>query len=198
MKRSILWIALILTGVITFVWPMIPVASAEHRLMALPSSSPDFQSRPVELSAADQTLVGAARATQNLICMRGGGQLLLTVIDGTRNRHAVHDPIYCFSGAGWKVQAKNNVKLNSGEATWVSLANQGHTSEALWFFDDGKRQFTSPMDYWSATSRRRLTLELSGDEPVLVTLRSLPDEPVNWDRLRQILLPALGFHSLTR
>jgi hypothetical protein len=161
--------------------------------MNLPASSPDFQSRPVKFAAADQALLGAARATQNLIVMRGGGQLLLTVIDGTRNRHAVHDPVYCFSGAGWQALVKNKVKLNSGEATWISLGNRGRKAEALWFYDDGQRQFTSPLDYWLATSRRRLTLGLSGDEPVLVTLRSLPDEPVNWDRVRQILLPALGF-----
>ncbi len=41
---------------------------------------------------------------------------------------------------------------------------------------------------------RRATPGRSGAEPVLVSLRSLPGEPVDWDRVRQIRSPALGFH----
>ena len=194
MKRPVLWFALVLTVLITIGWPMIPIPSAANRLAAIPTASPDFQARALEIAAADRAFLGQAQAVQFLVAMRGGGRLVLTVIDGTRNRHAVHDPGYCFSGAGWTIQAKTSVKVPSGDATWVTLGKNGETSRALWFFDDGKHQFNSPIEYWLETSSRRGTLGHSGAEPVLVTLRSLPDEPVNWDRVRQILLPALGFH----
>jgi hypothetical protein len=193
MKQRILWLTLALTVGIALGWPMIPLKSAHDRLAALPGSSPDFQARPLELSAEDRAFLGKAESAQFLIAMRGGGRLVLSVIDGTGNRHAVHDPAYCFSGAGWKIQSKTLVKLSSGDATRVSLAKGDEKSEALWFFDNGTKQFTSPMDYWLATSLRRITLGHSGDEPVLVTLRSLPGESVDWDRVRQILVPALGF-----
>jgi len=193
MKRFILWGALILTTGITFVWPLIPLASAANRLSAIPTASPDFQASPLELSTADRHFLGKANVAHYLIAMRGGGRLILTVIDGTNNRHAVHDPNYCFSGAGWQTQSKTAVKVSTGDATLVMLAKADQKTEALWFFDDGSKQFTSPVEYWLKTSCRRLTLGGSGPEPVLVTLQSLPGETVNWDRVRQILLPALGF-----
>ncbi|MEI7911817.1 MAG: hypothetical protein WCK77_19470 [Verrucomicrobiota bacterium] len=194
MKRPILWGALILTALIILVWPYLPIPSAAGRLAAIPTASADFHSTPMELSAADRAFLGKAQAVEYLIEMRGGGRVILTVTDGTNNRHAVHDPSYCFAGAGWKVQTQNTVKVPSGDATWVALAKDATTAQALWFFDDGKHQFASPLEYWLATSMRRATLGRSGAEPVLVSLRSLPGEPVNWDRVRQILLPALGFH----
>jgi hypothetical protein len=193
MKRIFLWCALILAVGVTILWPMIPVASAEGRLASIPQSGPDFETRPIELSPEDKAFLGEARAVKYLIIMRDRSQLMLTVVDGTKNRHAVHDPSYCFSGAGWRIQAKDSVKLSSGEANLVSLVRENSKTEALWFFDDGKHQFTSPIEYWIATSSRRATLGRSGAEPVLVTLRGLTGEPVDWNRVRQILLPSLGF-----
>jgi hypothetical protein len=193
MKRRILWVALILTALLALAWPLIPVPSAALRLAAIPTSGPDFQSQPLELTADDRAFLGEAQAVQFLISMRGGGRLVLTVIDGSRNRHAVHDPGYCFSGAGRKIQSERTVTVPSGSAAWVSTVKDNEKTETLWFFDDGRHQFTSLFEYWLATSSRRATIGRSGAEPILVTLRSLPDEPVNWDRVRQILLPALGF-----
>lgn len=193
MKRILLWSALIIAIVITIVWPMIPMPNAEARLAAIPKSGPEFEAHPVELSAADLNFLGKARAVQYMIALRSGAQLMLTVIDGSKNRHAVHDPSYCFSGAGWSISKKDTIKLGSGEANWVSLVNGEQRNEALWFFDDGTHQFTSPLEYWLATSSRRVTLGRSGAEPVLVTLRGISDKPIDWNRVRQILLPALGF-----
>lgn len=193
MKRILLWTAIGLTAVVTLIWPLLPTPPATDRLAAIPSSGPDFQSQPLELSAADLAFLGKARTLQRIISMRGGGQLVLTVIDGTENRHAVHDPLYCLSGAGWKRIQTELVKVNSGEATHVSLTKDGMTAEVIWFFDDGNKQFTSPLEYWFRTSCRRATLGRSGPEPLLVSLRGISNEPVNWDRVRQILLPSLGF-----
>ena len=193
MNRRLLWIVLIVVAVITLVWPLIPVPTAAMRLATIPTSGADFQAMPLDMSEVDKAFLGDAGAVQYLIALRGGGRLVLTVIDGTRNRHAVHDPSYCFSGAGWQVRERHAVKVPSGEGTWVSLAKDNQRAEALWFFDDGHGQFTSPIEYWYKTSARRVTLGASGNEPVLVSLRSLPDQSVDWARVRQILLPALGF-----
>lgn len=193
MKRRVLWCALILSLIITLVWPLVPIPSATARLAAIPTTSLDFLSQPIGLSPSDIAFLGQAQSVQYLITMRDGTRLVLSVIDGTHNRHAVHDPSYCFAGAGWVVESRKPLTVPSGTATWVSMAREHQKSEALWFFDDGKHQFTSSIEYWLAASMRRASLGLSGAEPVLVTLRSLPDEPVQWDRVRQILLPALGF-----
>ncbi|MGD9419159.1 MAG: hypothetical protein Q7R22_009460 [Verrucomicrobiota bacterium JB025] len=47
--------------------------------------------------------------------------------------------------------------------------------------------------YLARTILRRATLGLSGPEPLLVMLKALPGEPIDWNRVRQILIPALGF-----
>ena len=193
MKRNILWGGLIVAALITLIWPCLPIPSASGRLAAIPTATADFQSSPMDLNPSDRAFLGKAEAIQRLIEMRGGGHVILTVTDGSKNRHAVHDPGYCFAGAGWQIQAKTSVKVPSGDATWISLAKGDQTAQALWFFDDGQQQFASPIKYWLETSARRAPLGRSGPDPVLVTLRSLPNEPVNWDRVRQILLPALGF-----
>ncbi|MBK1881645.1 hypothetical protein JIN85_04425 [Luteolibacter pohnpeiensis] len=194
MKRKILWGALIFTLIVSIIWPMIPFPGAGARLTSIPASGPGFLTEPLKLSKADQEFLGKAEAAQYLVSMKGGANLILSVIDGSNNRHAVHDPSYCFSGAGWKIHEQATLKTSSGEASWVSLIKGSQTSESLWFFDDGKTQFTSPMDYWLKTSARRATLGHSGEEPVLVTLRGLPGAPVDWDRVRQVLLPSLGFN----
>jgi hypothetical protein len=131
MTRHILWFTFIVAAVVTFVWPWIPVPTAANRLAAMPTSSPDFHARRLEVSAADRAFLGKAQAVQSLIVMRGGGRLVLTVIDGSQNRHAVHDPNYCLAGAGWRIHAQQDVKVPSGHATWVSLARDAQTSEAL-------------------------------------------------------------------
>lgn len=193
MKRKFLWSLLAASAIVTVIWPMIPVAPAKSRLVAVSGNHRVYQIRAVDLTAEDKAFLGKAKAAQYLITMRSGGHLVLTVIDGTENRHAVHDPAYCFSGGGWKIREKRTITVSSGEATLITLTQGSQTAEALWFFDDGKQQFTSPFDYWFKTSCRRMTLGRSGSEPVLVTLRSLTGEPVDWDRVRQILLPSLGF-----
>lgn len=193
MKQRAFGCLVVVAVILMFGWPMIPVPSAETRVAALPTSGPDFQSRSLELTADDRAFLGKAQAHQSLISLRGGGRLVLNVIDGTRNRHSVHDPSYCFSSAGWSVRSKTPVKVSSGDAILVTLTKDSEQAEALWFFDDGKHQFISPIEYWFATSCRRATLGRSGNEPVLVSLRSYPGEPVDWDRVRHILLPALGF-----
>jgi hypothetical protein len=193
-KKRFLWLIFGISVVLTLVWPNIPLKSASARLHSIPSSGPDFRTRRVQISTADRRLLGDAEATQYLITTKSGSRLLLTLIDGTNNRHAVHDPIYCFVGNGWQIQRRETVPIPLGHATWLSLANQQHRSDVMWFFDNGKKQFESPVEYWFQSALRRLTLGKSGDESILVSLRSLPNEPVDWDRVREIMLPALGFH----
>jgi len=193
MKKKLLWTVLGLLVVLTFVWPMIPLATAESRLKALPAQGNHFRSRPLELDQADVDFLGKATAVQHIVAVRGGGRMILTVIDGTRDRHAVHDPSYCFSGAGWKISQRKPVFTAKGEAVLAMMTKDGQTAEAMWFFDDGKHQFASPFDFWLRTSSRRITAGLSGNEPILVMLRSLPGHPIDWSKVQTDVLPEMGF-----
>jgi hypothetical protein len=195
MKRILLWCSLVLAAVIALVWPMIQLPSAAARLAAIPLAGQDYHSQDMALTDADLRFLGKAKAIQRMITLKNGSRLVMTVIDGSENRHAVHDPAYCFSGGGWHIEKKSSVKVAGGEANFLRLANDKSKAEALWFFDDGGRQFISPVEYWMRTSARRATLGRSGNEPLLVTFRALSGPAVDWDRVRQILLPELGFQS---
>ncbi len=192
-KRVLIWWFCGLAAIIALIWPALPLAEGPDRLTGLPLSGPGFQSRRIDLTEADRRFLGGARGVQHLIQLNDGGRIMLTVIDGSGNRHAVHDPTYCLSGGGWKVARLHPVVLHSGEANWMNLTKDDKSMEALWFFDDGEGQFTSALSYLVKTSARRATLGRSGPEPLLVTLRGLPGETPDWKRVRRILLPALGF-----
>ncbi len=192
-KKHFLWLSFGISVALTLIWPNIPLKSASARLHAVPSHGPDFRTRQVDISPADRRLLGEAEATQYLVTTKSGSRLLLTLIDGTNNRHAVHDPTYCFVGNGWEIKRRETVTTPLGQAAWISLQNHQRQSDVMWFFDNGKKQFESPVEYWFQSALRRLSLGKSGDEAILVSLRSLPNEPVDWTRVREIMLPALGF-----
>lgn len=182
-----------LAAMIALIWPALPMAGGHDRLSAMPLDGPDFQSVPMELTPADQKFLAGASAVQRIVRPRHGQPFMLTVIDGSGNRHAVHDPTYCLAGGGWKIIDKQQMAMSSGQATRISMEKDGVKMEALWFFDDGREQFTSPFTYWSRASLRRATRGLSGPEPLLIMLRIPPGESADWKRISQVILPSLGF-----
>ena len=77
MKRPVLWGGLILASLVTLVWPCLPIPSAASRLAAIPLTTADFHSVPLEFNAEDRALLGKAQAVQHLVEMRGGGRVIL-------------------------------------------------------------------------------------------------------------------------
>jgi len=192
-KRILLAALCGMTAVIALLWPALPMAEGPDRLAEIPVDSPDFHSNPLELTPADKEFLAGASAVQRIVQPHHGAPIMLSVIDGSGNRHAVHDPSYCLAGGGWVIRSQKKISMSSGEANWISMEKNGVTMEALWFFDDGSRQFTSPLSYWWRASLRRATRGLSGPEPLLVMMRVPPGEQADWQRIRQVILPALGF-----
>jgi hypothetical protein len=192
-KRIALGMLCGLTALIALIWPVLPMAGQQGRLAAIPLDGPDFSSDPLELTAEDRKFLAGAGAIQRILRPRQGTAIMLTVIDGSGNRHAVHDPSYCLAGGGWVIRSEKQMTTSSGVANWVSMEKGGEIMESLWFFDDGGRQFTSPLSYWWLSGLRRATRGLSGPEPLLVMLRVPPGQEADWQRIRQVVLPSLGF-----
>ena len=187
------WVLLVFVAIVALLWPTVPLKDSSHRLAKLPKFGPGFVTKELELSDADRKQLGKATAVQRLVITDDGSRMILNVIDGTHNRHAVHDPSYCFAGAGWKIEYTEKIDLSHGEGIFLHMRKGNQQSGALCFFDDGKRQFPSAISYWMRTSLRRLTLGASGDEPILVLIRSLPGEPFSLERVRRVVLPGMGF-----
>jgi hypothetical protein len=167
-----LWCGLALAAAAGFAWEAFPLQDAGARLDALPASGVAFASRDVPPGDAERRVYGEARVVKRVYAA-GRMSFAVTLVDGTRNRHAVHDPLYCFRGAGWALAGERRVPLPGGEGRLVQLARKGEMAEALVWFTDGRRRHASPLRYWAGTTLRRLTLGASGEEPVLAVVQPL-------------------------
>lgn len=163
-------------------WQLYPLADAAARLQALPEQGLMMKSEAVAVTPAETQIYHGATVLKRLVQVRGQ-RVVLTIIDGTRNRHAVHDPLFCFRGAGWDVLSEASVPLERGEGRRVTLGRHGEHAEAMYWFSDGTASFGSATTYWVRTTLRRVTLGTSGPEPVLVVLTSVDDRPVDWTAL---------------
>lgn len=165
---------------ITLVWELAPLPDASIRLEQLPREGLGFASTEVALSPVEAGVYREARIVKRFYCV-GHDRLVIAVIDGSRNRHAVHDPAYCFRGGGWRVAAEHSFALPGGSARQVLLQRGGEQREALYWFTDGALRHYSALRYWWQTAFRRLTFGAGGGEPVLVVVQ--PEGAVEWDDL---------------
>ncbi len=188
-QRKFLGLTLALVVCATFAWDFLPLPDAQARLAALPQTGPNFTSRELPLTPGEAVIFGKARVMKRLYQVESR-RFVVTVIDGTLNRHAVHDPLYCFRGAGWTVQRESSFAVPNGEARWLDLTKGAEEREALDWFTDGAQRYVSPLRYWWQTTLRRLTLSRSGEEPVLVILQPVDESSLDWRALTKSF-PAL-------
>lgn len=173
--------ALLLAAAIalSMAWPRIPMSGDPHPLARIPREGYDLKSRDVDLSALEKKWLGGASGLKRLFS-HSGRLWLLAVTDGTNNRQAVHDPMYCFLGEGWKITSKSQIPLAGGSANLVTMSRDGESSQALYWFFDGDTPFASVPEFWIKSTVRRLTRGLSGPEPLLFILRPLGPHSDQW------------------
>lgn len=181
-KAGFLWGAIALAVVMGLLWQLFPLPDAGERLAALPERGLMMAAEDLPLTEAEERIYTEARVLKRLVQVRGQ-RVILTIIDGTQNRHAVHDPLFCFRGAGWDVVDTAAFPVEWGQAQRVSLRKRGETADALYWFTDGRRAFDRSVTYWWRTTLRRISLGASGEEPVLVVLSPANDRPIQWERL---------------
>lgn len=189
--RIALWVAMgaaVLSGML---WALFPLPDAAARLNAMPRTGPTFASEDIALTPTERQVLGRV----NLVHRRyqhGNAQFYATVIDGTKDRHAVHDPRYCFQGAGWKVLSERKLPLKGGDGHLVHAVNGQYEVQALFWFSDGAGRYTSLLRYWWQTTLRRMTLGRSGAEPVLVVLQSFGPQQPDWGALGPTVIESLA------
>lgn len=189
-RQQLLWIAFAAALILGIAWTAIPLPDAGKRLDALPARGWQISSREVPLAGAENDIFRGARVIKRLYQV-GGQRLVLLVVDGSRQRHAVHDPAYCFRGAGWEPTAAGTLPLPRGAARQVRLSRDGRTVEAVYWFTDGHHQHASPARCWVHQTLRRLTFGAWGAPPVLVMAQPVSGESVRWQDLLQ-QFPALA------
>jgi hypothetical protein len=162
-------------ALLSIVLDQLPLQDAQQRLERLPASGAGFAMQPLEVSPAERTVFGTATIFRRHVTVDKSA-FVLTVIDGTRNRHALHDPIYCIRGAGYEVIQTTTVAIPGGSLLRLTLRRGPLTRQLLYYFSEGKSRYTSPLKCWQAGILRRLTLGYSGPAPVLVELEPLTPE----------------------
>jgi len=177
-----LWMALCVAAILGILWERVRLPDASDRLDRVPLKGLGFAGRLLPLDEVELKVFGRAQVI-NRLYSAAGQEFILTIIDGTDDRHAVHDPLYCFKGAGWRVEAQRPRRITGGEARVVRLSKDGRRVEAMIWFSDGKERHASPLLYWWQTTVRRVTVGWSGGEPILIVVQPAGDAALDWDRL---------------
>lgn len=166
-------------------WSLVPLSTAADRLAAVPLAAAGFSGTEVPLTEAERAVLGRVDHLHREY-VRGGTALYLTVIDGSRDRHAVHDPRYCFRGAGWSVLAEERRPMGAGEATWLRAERDGEVAEAVFWFAGGGAPHASVPRYLWNTVTRRVSFGSLGGKPVLVVIQSFSDRPMDWAEVQEL------------
>ena len=187
-SQKLLWAGLAVAVLLGAVWEFFPLPDAQAVLDNVPKIGPGFVGRDIPLDTYEQASlkrIGTVKRVYQFYNQR----FLFLMLDGSRNRHAVHDPVYCFRGAGWDVVSSEALPIEGGEAARVRLRKSGRETEAVFWFSDGVSRHASAPRYWWQTTLRRLTLGCSGDEPVLIILQPVGDGSLDWQELVNELGP---------
>lgn len=184
MNRTLLWMILGLAIVLGALWQFYPLPDAKARMDNLPLLGNGYVGEVIPMEEWETKFFKKVGVLKRAYKVREQS-IFLTALDGTRDRHAVHDPLYCFRGAGWEVASQNAIPIPGGTAVLVKLTKDKEQEEALYWFSDGETHYDSPYQYWWQTSLRRLTLGKSGPEPILITVQPLDKKPINIQNLFQ-------------
>ena len=182
-SRRILLYGVALTALIMAAASFIPLTDASARLNAFPLKGARYASREVPLDAAEIPVIGQARCIKRL-CQTPTQRVLISIIDGTRNRHAMHDPEYCLRGSGWLTTARHSLTIPGGAACRLELKKDSLASEAVFWFSNGHSRHGSPAKVWIQSAARRLSFGQGGPAPVLILISpAIPGTPINWQTL---------------
>lgn len=179
LSQTTLWVGLCLALLAGVVWQFYPLPDASARMNNLPLQGIGFSGQNIPLSDFEQSFFKGVN-----VIKRGykvaNQYYFITILDGTHNRHIVHDPYYCLKGSGWNMVKEQDLPIDKGYAKLVELEKNGESKEAIFWFSDGVKNYTSPFSYWWDTTVRRFTLGRSGPEPVLIMVQPLSKKPVDW------------------
>ncbi len=175
-----LWIGLAVAVVLGLLWQFAPLTDAKSRLQALPLNGPSFIGQDIALSDWEKGYFKNVNVLKRVYTI-GKKTLFVTALDGTLNRHVVHDPLYCFRGSGYEVASEKTIDLpDGGSVAFLKLIKNNSEQDAMYWFTNGQTTYDSPLRYWWQATLRRLTLGMSGEEPILIVVQPIDDHPLDW------------------
>ena len=177
-----LWVFLSFAVILALVWQFYPLQDASKRMNALPLYGPAFLGKKLQLTTFEKDYFKNVNIVKRLYDVEGINYFV-TVLDGTKDRHAIHDPYYCFKGGGFEVVGAKEIAIPNGNGMLVQLKKDGRQVEALYWFSNGETHYSSALQYWLQATLRRLTFGLSGEEPVLITIQPVDSDEIHMEIL---------------
>ncbi|HOO46577.1 MAG TPA: exosortase-associated EpsI family protein [Deltaproteobacteria bacterium] len=183
LTNQLLWAGFSLTLILGILFDMCALPEKGSRIHLIPLKGLGFAGYDIPLTRSELSLYNHAEVIKRCYQL-GKERFVLITIDGAGNRHAVHDPMYCYQGAGWHIVSKKEIPVEGGNALVLNLKRNDENREVLYWFTNRKTRHTSVVRYWIQATIRRITLGRSGQEPILVMMQSLDNESIEW---REIL-----------
>ncbi len=181
-KNIILWIALLFAIIFGAAVKWIPPHSEQSRLQRLPITGSFFFCTPLSLSPNELSFYGESKVTKRYYRF-AQYDFVMIVVDGSANRHVVHDPLYCLQGSGWHINAREALSIDGGQADLLRISREGLNREAVFWFSDGRSRHASIVRYWLQTTLRRLMFGYFQPEPVMVILQSTGNANPDWHKI---------------
>ena len=183
LSTTVLWVTIILTVIFVFLLEKVPMEDGLKRLDQLPLKGEEFFGKKIALTPMEESVFQGCNLIKRFYSV-DGVSVFVTVVDGTKNRNAVHDPTLCFVGEGWKIDSQKKMEIEGGDATIITISKGIINKEVALWFSEGEKKYGSPMTYWLRASLRRLTLGYSGEEPLRVMVQPVAyNRTVNWKEM---------------
>ncbi|WP_372364696.1 exosortase-associated EpsI family protein [Candidatus Uabimicrobium sp. HlEnr_7] len=171
--------------IVVCIWPFLPYKT-QDRLSNLSRKGFGFISQDIALTQKEQSSFGKAKVIKRFYRV-GKQRFVLLAIDGTKDRHAVHDPNYCIVGAGWQIVATREIQKDLGTIRWVKLQRKKQVKEVVYWFSNQQSTYSSPIRYWYETTIRRISLGYLYKEPILIILQTVDKKNVDWNRVLSLM-----------
>lgn len=184
---------LLLAGIsLSFLWDYLPRANSVHRLSQLQKNASLIGAENIPLSPDEILELKGAEAVKLALKFEGRVWTLIAV-DGSGNRKFIHDPQYCFQGTGWECVEQQKLPLPNGKAEILKFTRDGESKIFAYWFDDDRRTFYSMPEFLFRATLRRITLGLSGKEPIFMNLYPGGDFPTSeeWKSAATKLIPKI-------
>lgn len=182
--QNLLWLGLIFSIALALLWQFYPLPDARQKMDSLPLSGKHFIGKNEALNPFETSFFKGVNIIKRNYSINGQSYFI-TILDGTHNRHLVHDPYYCFKGMGWDVLNEKSIPILHGYANLITIAKDKKKKDAMYWFTNGTSTYTSPLKYWWQTTLRRLTLGYSGPEPVLIMIQPITGSSIDGKELEQ-------------
>jgi Protein of unknown function (DUF3485) len=190
--QKILWAGLAIAILLGLIWQLYPLPDAKKRMDTLPLVGKGFVGTDVPETEFEQIFFKGVNVIKRVYRIEHAN-FFVTVLDGTHNRHVVHDPYYCFTGSGWTIQSKKEIPLKHGDGEELVISKNNREKAAIFWFTDGTIVYRSPFEYWWKSTIRRLTLGRSGQESILIMIQPLDTtKDIDWKKITDILSPLVA------